>query len=85
MPSCKGKTRGCLAGAARGAARFRWCGQMKKPLALVVAIAAPLAALTAGTSALSATSSARQQVNYMWVIPSASGSLTGPNDRHLTL
>jgi hypothetical protein len=83
MPPRKAKTRGCPAGAESGAARFRWRGQMKKPLALVVAIAAPLAALTAGTSALSATP-ARQQVNYLWAIPSASGSLTGPN-QHLTL
>ena len=68
MPPRKAKTRGSLAGAESGAARFRWCGQMTKPLALVVAIAAPLAALTAGTSALSATP-ARQPVNYMWAIP----------------
>jgi hypothetical protein len=60
-------------------------------LALVVAIAAPLAALTAGcggtrprTSTLSVTP-ARQQINYLWAIPSASGSLTGPNGQHLTL
>jgi hypothetical protein len=57
----------------------------------MVAIAAPLAALTAGcggtrprTSTLSVTP-ARQQINYLWAIPSASGSLTGPNDQHLTL
>jgi hypothetical protein len=65
-------------------------GQMKS-LALVVAIAAPLAALTAGcggsgtgTTTLSV-APARQQLNYLWTIPSASGSLTGPNDQHLTL
>lgn len=84
MPPRKAKTGGSLAGAETRAARFRWCGQMTKPLALVVAIAAPLAALTAGTSALSATP-ARQQVNYMWTIPSGSGSLTGPDNQHLTL
>jgi hypothetical protein len=62
-----------------------------KPLALVVAFAAPLVALTAGcggtrprTSTLSVTP-ARQQLSYLWAIPSASGSLTGPNDQHLTL
>ena len=66
--------------------------QAVKPLALVVAIAAPLAALTAGcggtrtvTSRLPAVTPARQQINYLWTIPSASGSLTGPNDQHLTL
>ena len=85
MSPRKSKTRGCVAGAERAAARYRWCGQMKRPLALVAAIAASLAALTAGTSALSATTPARQQLNYMWAIPSASGSLTGPNDQHLTL
>jgi hypothetical protein len=84
MSPRKAKTGGCLAGAKTRAARFRWCGRMKKPLALMVAIAAPVAALTAGTSALSATTP-RQQVNYMWAIPSASGSLTGPNNQHLTL
>ena len=85
MSPRKAKTRGCVAGVERAAARYRWCGQMKRPLALVVAIAASLAVLTAGTSALSATTSAPQQLNYMWAIPSASGSLTGPNDQHLTL
>ena len=85
MSPGKAKTRGRLAGAERGAARFRWYGQVKRPLALVVAIAASLAALTAGTSTLSAATPARQQLNYMWAIPSASGSLTGPNDQHLTL
>src|SRR6185436_16896967 len=28
---------------------------------------------------------ARRQVQFLWSIPSASGSLTGPNDRHLVL
>jgi hypothetical protein len=54
-------------------------------LASILAIAALLAALTAGASTLSAATPARHQVNYMWAIPSASGSLTGPNDQHLTL
>ena len=85
MSRRKSKTRGCLAGADGGAARFRWYGQVKRPLALVAAIAASVAALTAGTSALSAATPARLQLNYMWAIPSASGSLTGPNDQHLTL
>jgi hypothetical protein len=64
----------------------------RKPLALVVAFAAPLAALTAAcggtrtvTSRLPAVTPARQQLNYLWTIPSASGSLTGPDDQHLTL
>ncbi len=35
-------------------------------------------------STLSA-ATAPQQPNYMWSIPSASGSLTGPNDQHLVL
>lgn len=63
-----------------------------KPLALVVVIASPLAALTAGcgdtrtvTSKLPAATPARQQLDYLWAIPSASGSLTGRNDQHLTL
>ncbi len=63
-----------------------------KPLALVVAIAGPLAALSAGCggshhgpSTVSAVTPARQQLNYLWAIPSASGSLSGPNDQHLTL
>ena len=68
-----------------GAPRFRWYGQVKRPLALVAAIVACVAALTAGTSALSAATPARLQLNYMRAIPSASGSLTGPNDQHLTL
>ena len=85
MPPRKAKTRGCPAGTESGAARFRWRGQMKKPLALVIAIAAPLAALAAGTSTLSAATPTRQQPNYLWTIPGASGSLTGPNNQHLTL
>ena len=51
-----------------------------------------MAALTAGcggtrtvTSRLPAVTPARQQINYLWTIPSASGSLTGPNDQHLML
>jgi hypothetical protein len=85
MPPRKAKTRGSVAAGKKGATGCRRCGQMKRRLAFVVVIAASLAALTAGTSALSATTSARQQLNYMWAIPSASGSLTGPNDQHLTL
>jgi hypothetical protein len=85
MSPRKAKTRVCLPGADRGAARFRWYGQVKRPLVFVVAIAASLAALTAGTSMLSAATPARQQLNFMWAIPSASGSLIGPNDKHLTL
>jgi hypothetical protein len=37
------------------------------------------------SSTVSAAAAQRQQVNYLWSIPSASGSLTGPNDRHLVL
>ena len=85
MPPRKAKTRGCRAGAETRAARFRWCGQMKKPLALVVAIAAPLAALLVASSTLFAATAPPKQVNYLWSIPSASGSLTGRNDHHLTL
>lgn len=66
--------------------------QAVKPLALLLATAAPLAALTAGcggtrtvTTRLPAVTPARQQINYLWTIPSASGSLTGPNDQRLTL
>ena len=32
-----------------------------------------------------AAGTARRQVHFLWSIPSASGSLTGPNDRHLVL
>ncbi len=85
MSPRKAKTHGCLVGAERGAARFRWYRQVKRPLVLVVAITASLAALTAGTSTLSVATPARQQLNFMWAIPSASGSLIGPNDQHLTL
>lgn len=37
------------------------------------------------SSGLSAAIAPRQQINYLWSIPSASGSLTGANDQHLTL
>lgn len=84
MPPRKANTRGCLAGSQRDEERVRWGGRLKKPLTVVVAIAA-LAALTTGASTLSAATSAPQDVNYMWAIPSASGSLTGPNDQHLAL
>jgi hypothetical protein len=84
MSPRKAKTRGCLADAERGAARFRWCTQLT-PLALVAAIAAGVAALTVGNATPSAATPASQQLNYLWAIPSASGSLTGPTAQHLTL
>jgi hypothetical protein len=81
MPPRKGQTRGWVASSERCAARFR---QMKL-LVLVGAIAALSAALTAGNSTLFAATPAQQDLNFMWAIPSASGSLTGHNNKHLTL
>jgi hypothetical protein len=85
MSPRKARTRGCLADAERSAARFRWDGRVKRPVALVGAIAASLVVVAIGTSTLSAATPARQQLNYMWAIPGASGSLIGRNDQHLTL
>ena len=36
-------------------------------------------------STLSAAATPDQQLNYLWSIPSATGSLTGPDDQHLVL
>lgn len=41
--------------------------------------------LLVAPSTLFAATAPRRQVNYLWSIPSAAGSLTGPNDRHLVL
>ncbi len=41
--------------------------------------------LLVASSTLPAATAPSQQPNYMWSIPSASGSLTGPNDQHLVL
>jgi hypothetical protein len=43
------------------------------------------AAMLIASSTLSAATTAPQQFNYLWSIPSASGSLTGPNNQHLVL
>jgi hypothetical protein len=56
-----------------------------KPLALVAATAASLATLTAGCGGTTSATLASQRVSYLWAIPSASGSLTGPNGQQLTL
>ena len=41
--------------------------------------------LLVASSTLSAATAPRRQINYLWSIPSASGSLTGPDNRHLVL
>lgn len=58
------------------------------PLRLRGAIAAfglTVGILLVGSSTLSAATAPRQPLNYLWSIPSASGSLTGPDDQHLVL
>lgn len=67
-------------------------GGQTRRLAWVAAAAASMAALVAGcggtrtvTTTVSGVTPARQQLNYLWAIPSASGSLVGSNNQHLTL
>jgi uncharacterized protein YjbI with pentapeptide repeats len=50
-----------------------------------VAAAVAVAALTGGGSALAATTSGPVALSYLFSVPAASGSLTGPNDQHLRL
>jgi hypothetical protein len=56
-----------------------------RPLRVSLLIAVSVAAILVASSTLSAATAARQQFNYLWSIPSASGSLTGSNDHHLVL
>jgi hypothetical protein len=56
----------------------RWRGAMD-------AVGLAVGMLLVASSPLSAATAPRQQVNYLWSIPSATGSLTGPNDQHLVL
>jgi hypothetical protein len=51
----------------------------------MVAFGLAVGMLLVASSTLSAATVPRQQLNYLWSIPSASGSLTGPNDQHLVL
>jgi hypothetical protein len=44
-----------------------------------------VAVLLVVPATLLAATAPRRQVNYLWSIPSASGSLRGPDDRHLVL
>ena len=63
-------------------------GLLMTPLRRRGAIAAfglTVAMLLVASSTPFAATAPRRQVNFLWSIPSASGSLTGPNDRHLVL
>ena len=76
---------------------YRWyrrapstaAGRLMTPLrrrrGTIVAFGLTVGMLLVVSSTVSAATAPRQQVNYLWSIPSASGSLTGPNDRHLIL
>ena len=63
-------------------ARRGWRAYLSRAMA---AFAATVAALLVASSTLFAATAPPKQVNYLWSIPSASGSLTGRNDHHLTL
>jgi hypothetical protein len=56
-----------------------------RPLRVSLLTALSFAALLVVSSTLSAATAPRQRFNYLWSIPSASGSLTGPDDKHLVL
>ncbi len=56
-----------------------------RPLRVSLLIALSFAAMLVASSTLSAATAPHPQFNYLWSIPSASGSLTGPNDQHLVL
>jgi hypothetical protein len=64
-------------------------GRLMTPLrrrrGAIAAFGLTVGMLLIASSTLSAATAPRQQVNYLWSIPSASGSLTGANDRHLVL
>ena len=63
-------------------ARRGWRAYLSRAMA---AFAATVAALMVASSTLFAATAPPSQVNYLWSIPSASGTLTGRNDHHLTL
>jgi hypothetical protein len=64
------------------ARRRGWRAYLSRAMAAFVAT---VAALLVASSTLFAATAPPKQVNYLWSIPSASGSLTGRNDHHLTL
>lgn len=51
----------------------------------IAVLGVAVALLLLASSTLFAATAQRQQVNYLWAVPGASGSLTGPNDQRLTL
>jgi hypothetical protein len=55
------------------------------PRGAIAAFGLTVGVLLIVSSTLPAATAPAQQINYLWSIPSASGSLTGPGDRHLTL
>jgi Pentapeptide repeats (8 copies) len=55
------------------------------PVAVAVAVAMAMASLMSCGSAFAATPASVPAASYLFSIPTASGSLTGPDDRHLTL
>jgi hypothetical protein len=63
-------------------ARRGWRAYLSRAIA---AFAATIAAVLVASSTLFAATAPRKQANYLWSIPSASGTLTGANDRHLVL
>lgn len=59
---------------------------LRRRRAAIAAVGLTVGMLLVTPSTLSAaTASPQQLVNYLWSIPSASGSLTGPNNQHLVL
>lgn len=58
---------------------------LRRRRGVVAAFGLTVGLLLVASSTLSAATTPRQQLNYLWSIPSASGSLTGPNDHHLVL
>jgi Pentapeptide repeats (8 copies) len=72
----------------RLAGRFRAVGGRTRHVTggdLLAALTVAVAALTGGGSALAATTPGPIALSYLFSVPAASGSLTGPNDQHLTL
>jgi hypothetical protein len=51
----------------------------------IAAFGLTVGVLLVASPTLAAATVPRQQLNFLWSIPSASGSLTGPNDQHLVL
>jgi hypothetical protein len=75
----------CVSPRAQSAATGLQMTQLRRRRAAIAAVGLTVGMLLVASTSLSAATTPPQQFNYLWSIPSASGSLTGPNNQHLVL